>query len=381
MAPASKCASGALVASLLFLHVACEDSTKPERSVADPTGVSLSRLDWSATSVPVAAPGGSAEEQAHRRGEIWWYTPYHAVQEGELDPTLAVEEANDYRMVLEVQCVPYAHTQADTVSGEIWGPEESWVGLVQTFNAPGVNLTQCTTIELWINDFVPYPGTRSGTMYVELGNFSEDALWTRRSVDCATGLIDGLPMDPANGRLDTEDADASGVLEFNEHVDEDTGLNGVLDGLGDPAFDYFFVPVDEIEEGCSGTLFPDLCDCYSQINGTEHNGYLDSEDADGDRELDTQDHYFRFRLDLADTTHVAIDVSRDYRDREVTWPEAFDQGWRLLLIPMAGSDLPLDGTVGSPHWNAVTQIRVWFTGLSGVQPIQIGGITFHLPDT
>jgi len=236
-------------------------------------------------------------------------------------------------------------------------------------------------MELWINDFVPYPGTHSGTMYVELGSFSEDALWTRRVVDCATGLIDGLPMDPANGRLDTEDANFNGLLEFNGDVDEDTGLNGVLDGPGDPAYDYFFVSANEIEEGCSGTPLPDVCDCYSQINGTEHNGYLDSEDADGDRELDTQDHYFRFRLDLADTTHVVIDVSRDYRDREITWPEALAQGWRLLSIPIAGPDPSLDGTVGSPHWDAVNQIRVWFTGLSGVQPIQIGGITFRAPDT
>jgi cell surface protein SprA len=200
--------------------------------VADDIAVRLNRLAWKSSSIPVSSPGDGEADQAAHRGELWWYTPYRALREGDLNPTLDYQEANDYRTVLELQAWPYAGP-LDTLGIETCPPESSWVGITQNLARTSLDLTRARFLDIWINDFVNWESfqadttLRSGTLFVELGRISEDALWERRPVDCQTKQIIGGPIDPPNARLDNEDANNDGQLDLSDANDEDSGLDGV----------------------------------------------------------------------------------------------------------------------------------------------------------
>jgi hypothetical protein len=119
--------------------------------VAEDIHVRINRLAWKPTSIPVGATGFDAESRARRRGELWWYTPYRAVQNGDLNPTLDYQEANDYRQVLELQVWPYP--SPDTLLTDVWDETESWVGVVQGLSGSNLDLSRARFLDIWINDF------------------------------------------------------------------------------------------------------------------------------------------------------------------------------------------------------------------------------------
>ena len=206
--------------------------------VADDITVRLNRMAWKPTSLPAGVAGQTETEQAARSGEIWWYTPYRAAHEGDINPTLDYQEANDYRTVLELQVWPYDGPLA-AGGTETCPPQESWAGIVQRSPTNNLDLTRARFLDIWVNDFVPWEQfvadttLRAGTLYLELGRVSEDAIWKNRPVDCASRRIEGGPMEPGNRKLDTEDANFDGELDLSETANEDTGLDDVL--ATDPA--------------------------------------------------------------------------------------------------------------------------------------------------
>jgi len=346
--------------------------------VTDDVYLRLNRTTWQAASLPgVGVAGLDEAERAARRGEVWWYTPYRTVQEGDLNPMLEYQEANDYRSVLELQLWPYTGPLEEG-GGALCPPEESWMGIAQGLSQTNMDLTRARFLEIWVNDFVPWEqfaaGTkqRPGTMYVDVGQISEDALWTRRPVDCASGEILGGPVQPANRSLDSEDANRDGELDLSDLLNEDTGLDGLAgvdpaDGTHD---DYLWEGDPETEY----QSYEDLCQYYGNVNGTEGDRLrIDSEDLDGDKSLDQTDSYFEFRVDLGDTTQfLETDVRRDYAGKEMNWTLEGDNGWRRIRIPL--SDAYVHERVGSPSWDEVKHVRVWFNGVPSWKRIQIGGI-------
>ncbi len=343
--------------------------------VADDIGVRLNRLAWKASGIPVAAPGGDETGRAARAGEIWWYTPYRSVQEGEINPTLDYQEANDYRSVLELQVMPY-DGPLEEGGAQTCPPESSWAGIVQGLSQSNLDLTRARFLDIWVNDFVPWEdfeadsSKRSGTMYVELGRINEDAIWTRRAVECETGQVLGGPLAPPNRRLDSEDSNSDGQLDLGDEANEDTGLDRWL--ANDPADstydDYRWTADEEVQYQGE----EELCEVYGGVNGTERNGRLDSEDLDGDNGLDQENSYFQFRFGLGDLRFVETDVRRDYAGKETGWTLGSRNGWRRIRLPL--SEAYVDAQVNNPSWDAIKQIRIWFTGLEGRKRIQIGAI-------
>jgi hypothetical protein len=343
--------------------------------VADDITVRLNRLAWKPTNAPAAVRGADEVARSACRGEIWWYTPYRAAHEGDINPTLDYQEANDYRSVLELQAWPYDGPLE--VGGVVTcPPEESWVGIVTPLSENNLDLTRARFLDIWVNDFLPWEAfvtdttRRAGTLYLELGRFSEDAIWARRPVVCATGAIGGGPVAPPNRRLDTEDANLDGELDLSEATNEDTGLDGVHGN--DPTDGFHDDFVWDASSETSYESYDDLCRVYRGINGTELNGRLDAEDLDGDNSLDQENAYFRFKVDLADSSVVETDVRRDYADETTTWTLEASNGWRRVRIPL--SEAFLDSTVGDPSWDEVKQLRLWMRDLSGWKRLQIAAI-------
>lgn len=346
--------------------------------VADDISVRLNRQSWKPTGLPVAVKGMDDAGRAARRGELWWYTPYHQVREGDFNPSLDSQEADDFRQVLEMQFHPYP--SPDTLFTDYWEAEESWGGIVQTLSNNDLNLNRARFLDIWINDFISWgefqndPSLRKGTMYVEIGRMSEDALWERRPVDCNASpypLINGNPVEPPNGRLDTEDANRDTRLDISDELNEDSGFDQIESGeSGDSATDDY-VYEEEPEEKVPDN---ELCTTWAGINGMEGNGRLDTEDLDADNSFDRIDSYFQYKIELDDSTFIETDVQRDYPLSERNYDLENDNGWRRIRIPL--SDAYVDSFIGNPAWTRIKHLRIWFTGrdMETRRRIQIGGI-------
>ncbi len=348
--------------------------------VSEQVYVRMTRPAWKPSSLPLSVKGEGEADQSARRGEFWWYTPRRLVQEGDLNPTLDYQEANDYRQVLELQFWPYEHPFADEHTFDTWGSEESWGGVTQALSTSNLDLSRARFLDVWINDFVPWekdqpwPADRQGVMHVEIGRMSEDATWERRAISCLTGdcnqyEIEGDPVSPANGGLDNEDKSLDGELDVSDDLDryEDTGLDGIYPGNeGDsPTDDYGFDPnysEEQVEDD------DDLYNVWKDINGTERNGRLDTEDLDADNSLDLDNSYFEYAIGLDDSAFVETDVTHDYDDLE-NWKT---RGWRRIRIPLMAPNLATEWN--NPSWTDVKHLRIWFEGMSGRQRLQLGAV-------
>ncbi len=314
--------------------------------------LSIHREQWFWAAQPVAVE--TADDQS-RRGDLLWYNPVRSPTfEGDLFPELDELEANDRRQILMLRVQP-----RDLPGVQ---PEEQWVGLSQGISSSGADFNRKQFIEVWLNDLRadwvrnPPPGVARPTMHVDLGNISEDAEWN--------------PLEPPNDRRDTEDLNADGVLDLNDTVFEDTGLDGMLSaseiGPGppsDPANDDFAFDRDRGDD-------PFAFEAYQAINRTEGNRKLDDEDLNRDNAFQgsAANDYLTFSVDLSDTTYVAADVERDFGlmvDRD-----GRPNGWRLFRIPIEVGE-----PVGTPSLSNVTHCRIWFTGLPDTTTVlQLAGI-------
>ena len=348
----SRCSRLALA---ICAAIACAADGSAAARVGD---VRLDRTSWFWSATPAGdsnllIPPNSVAEH----GRLEWYNA-RFVKERDLNPELQDAEGGDNeRQVLELR--------VKSPTGQLQILPTNWTGLTHTLSSAGQDYTRFHFMDLWLNDFAPYPAHVSiqGKLHIDLGQVSEDAFWDPDSVP--------------NGRLDTEDKNRDGKLDRNgdPSIDEDTGLDGLHSvnepGVGpDPHHDdYYFnpdlVPLD-----------------YSGINNMERNGtgdvdaLPDTEDLNLDGFLDLQETFFRVTIDLADTSRfVTTDVTRDYGQRtDLEHPISPNNGWRKYRIPLSEEAFL---KVGAASWGNVGHLRLWVDGMNGpVHQLQVGGIEF-----
>ena len=287
----------------------------------------VSRLTWSEASLP-----RHGEDTAYAQNPLVaddrvfapddrvttrWFLPRENVLRRYLNPTLKEQEGREVQQSLQI------FMRAD--DGQ-WDPQD-WGGVMKGMGRSGVDLTQAQFLEFWVNDFEAVPELRRGTLHFDFGIINEDFYW---------------PVDPDSGELildtfDQEDRDRNGVFM----IDEDTGLGD------DPAADRFsadYVGAD---------------DPYPWINGTAGNNREDSEDLDGDSNLDKKDGFFTLRIDLADS--ALVDVLRDYDSAIMGDNIAKGLAWRKYRVRLGDALEVLPRTTGTtPNLAAVTHVRIWF---------------------
>ena len=341
----------------------CATFLVPTRSHASvPTGtVPLDRTAWFWSSTPLEDTESSTPlpNLVAEHSRLEWYNS-HGVKERDLDPTLGDAEGGDQeRKVLDLNIKP--PTDALNVN------PTNWTGLTHALPPTSQDLTRFRYLDLWVNDFAPYPVHASipGKLHIDLGHVSEDAFWDPDSVP--------------NQRLDSEDKNGDGSLDRSNDlmIDEDTGLDGIhsenepgYTGAGsDPhGDDYAFDPN-------TGPLD------YSRINNTERNGVgnpqaiPDTEDLNRNWVEDLGEGYFQVTLDLAGTTRFVVeDITRDHGGRtDIEHPVSPINGWRHYRIPLSTEAFE---RVGGATWESIPFIRIWMNGLQGVRRYQIGGIGF-----
>ncbi|MBN1826715.1 MAG: cell surface protein SprA [Candidatus Eisenbacteria bacterium] len=281
----------------------------------------LTRRQWDPTSIPKI---GTSQEDYEREAEkrfrdVWWYNPKNAVSRGDINPDLTDEERRKFVPVLEVAL------RNGTIAD---GGEDAWGGVMRLVSKTGLDMKERKFFEIWVND----QNRRKGKMHIDMGLLGEDAMWS---------------TDPPNNSLDSEDrVPRDGVLDDTGNKgenDEDTGLDGLFNSQesgsgGDPAGDDWAYEESD----------PDN---YSRINGTEDNGFLDTEDLNGNGKVDEESGYFRFTIDFTDEEYLAAVGKQEART-----------SWRLYRVPLAKSEAREIYT--QPTFDqGVKYVRIWFEDL------------------
>ncbi len=348
--------------------------------VRDAVSVSMGPERWRWSSMPSRKAGGLTSPigglPRQHGAETHWYSPPAAIKEKELKPNLTqAQGAENPHQVLALS-VPRRPTSAVNPDTNPFDFDTLWAGVTYPLDAAGLDLSRSQFIEVWVNDFndehvpgAPEPRIRGRNvkLHIDLGRVSEDEV---RSPDRSP---DGL--------LNSEDKPLrDNLLTVTEGNNEDTGLDGRVDPSKVKAsadlpettavLDLLTAGPDDPE----GDDFHSTDEAYKEVdprryrftNGTEGNKNFnptpDTEDLNLNNNLDTEEDYFEYTIDLGDPNppYLVTDVQRDFPGRVTS-----DNGWRRYRIPIADT---LAVRFGIPDLTLARHVRVWVEGLVNVDP-------------
>ncbi|GEM_PF-758893 len=275
--------------------------------------LSITSVLWSWASVPVGKDTGHF---AHKR--LFWVNPAVKVRNDSVFGPSVGDEATDTHDVLRVEFTPDS------------GDHESWAGMMTSAAQSGMsmNLNDIDNLQMVLK-------TRrgTGTIHVTVGmSINEDAPRRNRA-----GAIVGL-----DGRNNTEDRNANGVLD----VEEDTGLDTVFGA-------------DSLWEPGSADDGNDDYDPEKNPMGTENNKHTGGDAEDLDRSGFSRDnHYFECDIPLGDTRYFTDLVN----------------GWKLCRVSL--HDSTSFKTVGQPKWEDIRLVRVWMDGFDEPDTIDFYSVEF-----
>lgn len=248
------------------------------------------------------------------RGRVNWYNPKNIPREQvEEASTLTEEERKENVTVLAMKIFPNNLGFPKDPK-----PVHSYAGIMK-YLGNQLDFSQKKYLEVMLKMEVatgdPYP---NATMHIDLGDISED-FYTEYG---------------GYGILNSEDIDRDGVLTLEEDIGLDNKIHGTpgadLNDLADNNQDQF--------------------GDYPQINGTEGNRLLDTEDLDNNGVLSKLDRYYSYSFTLSDTTSALIQSSNDY-------------GWRLYRIPITDPEyyqiINNSGTNIQPALKKISYARIW----------------------
>lgn len=311
-------------------------------------GLLGTRRTWSYGSKPSAAgkseddavasgPGGIPDSLDH--GSANWYNPElgDRPRRDEIFEDLPTDERNDGLTVLRLELDPRGPSPEQR--------RQSYMSLQRSLSSLGVDLLNRSFIEAWI----AIEGEEAGRLHIDLGTVSEDQ--NRRN---RRGELIGL------GCFDTEDANIDGLLQNAE----DIGLDGIAD-------------IDSDNPACGENECGEICDAgnddydyqqgvYSDLNGTEGNNTLDTEDMDEDGGLDLSESFFRYSIDLDDPNDPRV-VAGDQD------PNSAGRTWRRYRIPLTDALIFQQGSV-APSLREIKHVRLWYDGVEEFSRIAIANL-------
>ena len=337
--------------------------------VRDAVSLPMTQERWHWSSVPLLKIAGAGEApiadsvgigraiaDTLHNAEIHWYSPPNFVKERDLKPNLS--DAQGARNPHQVLCLSVPRRPREASADA-----RLWAGVDYMLDPVGLDLSRSQFIELWVNDFRDQHAAdglgrvrgRHVRLHIDLGTMNEDQM---RSPDV-------LP----NRLSDTEDKSRDNQIT----VDEDTGLDGVMDPdnvtgpprdlstvtPADPAGDDFRPPDEVVTREEAKSIDPRY---WTGVNGTEGNRTInpvpDTEDLNLNGALDIANNYIEYSIDLGDESEQAPYLLTDVH---AAFPGAAqDNGWRRYRIPIADT---LATRFGSPNLALIQRVRVWLQGI------------------
>ncbi|HYR32579.1 MAG TPA: cell surface protein SprA, partial [Gemmatimonadales bacterium] len=250
-----------------------------------------------------------------------------------------------------------------------------WRSITQTFSATGIDLSRIEYLEFWVWEDNHRTARANGArLLVDLGSTFEDAIaWVPRSfVVSPQGDTTWYGQRFAGlGRLDTERDPRT--LTWNAQINDEgilsdrvTGEGGIDDSTpGAARVHYDTLPLCSATEG--GRITPyGFGDLRSRCG--RHNGFLDTEDQDGDNQLDSatgvksSETFTRFVFPIGDDRYYVRDGGMTPVDSAGRPNGA--AGWRLYRIPFHQDTIE----VGSPNLHQVQTIRLTIVAPASAPP-------------
>ena len=265
--------------------------------------------------------------------------------------------------------------------GHYLSPAESWGAIAFPLLINDFQSEQVTYLEGWFLDpFADNAGASSGTIYFDLGRISEDVIPDGRAgFESAYSEDAETPLARVPDRVpQSYGFDRTGAVSVRL---QDKGLDGMTDDLelarfgnddrwlGDPSMDNyrFFLDPYYDQKGAG------IIERYKYINGTEGNAVSriiggreaaagwdpDREDLDGNFILDTEEHFFRYRLSLSPLSSEHIIGERTY---DAAMPDGSVRRvrWLKFRIPLSA---PF-AVYGSPIWQDIRSLRLSLNGFT-----------------
>ncbi|MFN2370092.1 MAG: hypothetical protein ABR506_02940 [Candidatus Krumholzibacteriia bacterium] len=286
--------------------------------------VPLTRTSWSWASAPVLGArwrfetGDSRVFTPQDRVEaVRWFLPKDRVPRRWLNPDLVNQERDETQQVMDL------YLRADDGTWD----DSDWGGIMRGISRTGLDLSKSQFVEIWVNDGERDRDLRSGRLHIDFGFVNEDGFWPD---DGSGGLV--------VGQWEREDGINNTTPDGIYTPDEDIGLDGSGPD-GDQRFSSEYVSD---------------ANPYPNINGTANNQRLDTEDLNGDDQLNRLDGFFTATIDLKDTPAL-VDVAYDY---ETLGDMPADQSWRKYRIALGQLDSVSVNTTANIR--AVTHVRLWY---------------------
>jgi motility/secretion related protein SprA len=309
--------SGEVAVSVPQIYGSDKQSDKNEayiddmESILDTYPLGVARRTWVQASKPY--------ENNFGRARINWYNPDNIKARDIYDPgTLSSDEEDEKVSVLACKIYP-SDLGNPGIDNKYWSGIMKYIG-------NQVDLSEKKYLEFLVKvDSLPGNiNPEPVIMHIDIGDIDEDYY-----VDFG-----------GEGILNTEDGLTGNFPDGSLDFGEDLGLDGISNG--DPGDD----PNDRYsndEENIDGEIE------YPEINGTENNGYLDTEDLDGNGYLNSTNVYYEYSVVLNSPTSEYL--TSEYND------------WKLFRIPLDDaenyriiSDIP--GT--DPDLEEISFARIWF---------------------
>jgi cell surface protein SprA len=299
----------------------------------------MSRRMWTISSMP------SDDRIIHRRGRMNWWNPNPNSQVHVKD--VFPERDVNQNVANTLQSIKIKYTPDTTLSTPD-SVRRSWGGILRYLGEGYSDQTKSQYLEFWVK----LPPEDGGQLIVDLGQISEDALPNNRMDS------EDLPLANQDTSIATREY-GNGVCEPREdtgidHQDlDDPQDTGPWNGLDQPNVPSY----DDWSHG-SGS------DDFVHINGTENNkndengGYPDTEDLNNNNDLDIQNSYFSYTIDLND--HNPFIVGGNFHNR-----------WRLFRIPIDTNDPRVRRTVGNADLANVRWARLIMTGVTRPTEIEM----------
>ena len=225
-----------------------------------------------------------------------------------------------------------------------------WRSMVTALSTTGIDLSKSEYLEFWVYQSDQHSADSAGVkLLFDLGTVSEDAVAIAPeslSVAGADSLFTGRQY-VGLGRLDTERS-PTGI--FNAETDDVGILQDRPDSL---IVDGTVVPFPALcsrQLASSVAVFP-----WGDLSArcTNGNGFLDTEDLDGDLQLDAtgrNDNVYRYVVPL-----ISDSFKVPNRGVKTIGPTGGEAGWSLYRVPLAVVNAL---TIGTPNIRLIKQLRI-----------------------
>ncbi|PIP13173.1 MAG: hypothetical protein COX48_05020, partial [bacterium (Candidatus Stahlbacteria) CG23_combo_of_CG06-09_8_20_14_all_34_7] len=268
-------------------------------SVLASNDISIDRKSWVKGSLP---PTMSADDLSN---DYQWYNDRETL--GNINELLPELDKDDDASILSI-----------VMNANSSSPENTFVSFNQSISRTGIDMSDMMFFEVWVKG-------EDGLLTVEIGkNIVEDMVRKDKN---------NIIVSPDN-ILQTEDANNDGILDVNE----DTGLDNVNGG------DSENIPGDDGNDDYR--YDSSTPNDYSQINGTEDNNALDTEDLDRDGSLNTNLDLYRFTINLENNNDLVY--------------ENQNTGWKLYRIPLSSNNVEI---VGNPDLKYIKYSRLYWSAV------------------